>query len=221
MRSTSANATGNHREQPCDHSSYGPDQPQGIDEEHEGLGSNLDHGKQQPEDAEQLQDSCPDKQLVAGQCRAEERVEGGGHKPRLVPDHLEGRDQHIDEGIPDRQCRIPEVEQPFIGNELIRRLRQDADEVDDDRRQARCQLLQDGTDPVGIGRQGIQDRVGCLDDGRCHQGCELVGILLEEEADEGQFIGGTPGNRGCLIGGRQPQGLDLLPGTSRYLSRPD
>ena len=98
----------------------------------------------------------------------------------------------------------------MLATELIRRLRQDADQIDDDRRQARCQLLQDGTDPVRIGRQRIQDRIGCLDDGGCHQGCELVGILLEEEADEGQFIGGLAGNRGCLIGGGEPQGLDLL-----------
>ena len=144
-------------------------------------------------------------------CRAEERIERTGHKPGLLPDHLEGRDQHVDEGIPDRQCRIPKVEQPLVGNRLIRCLRQDADQIDDDRGQARCQLLQDRTDPVRIGRQGIQDRIGCLDDGRGHQGCELVGILLEEEPDKGQFIGSPSRNGGRFSCGRQPQGLDLLP----------
>ena len=38
----------------------------------------------------------------------------------------------------------------------------------------------------------------------------LLAYCSKRKPDEGQFIGGPSGNGGRLIGGRQPQGLDLL-----------
>ena len=62
-------------------------------------------------------------------------------------------------------------------------------------------MLQDGTDLGRIGRQRVEDRIGGLDDGGCHEGRELAGILLEQETDEGQFIGGLAGDLRAGIGG--------------------